>query len=1040
MKLNADPIIPHFLLMSRRLTFYLSKVVLFLMLSLKAEAQLPAIDSSKPNIAFIMVDDGRYDEYRNTGGPEWFIAPAIERIANEGVNFTRTYAPTPICGPSRESIYTGLYAHQHGAETNSSIYDTSLLTIMDILNNEGYYTGIIGKYAAGDNYPTDFDFSFINTQENNYSNITYQFNGVSTFVGGHETDVYNAYIQRFLDSAQVHPPFALFFFPNAPHPPNLPRPVDDHIYDGMPIDLPPNFSPFTTLYPDYYYGWTTTWEKDSADTKQFRINRYECLIGVNMNVQTIFNYLDGHGITDQTMVVYSSDNGYQIGEHLMRAKAYPLETSIHVPLFVRYPPWFEDSTVIENELIELVDIPSTFLDLINAHDTFGFEGYSLHELAGSDTLRRYVRYEIARLNEAAFDVPQIRGLRGFNHLFVSSDCDCYSEELYDLVNDPQENTNQILNPNYDAVAKRFRAVLDSMMLAVDDIIVPVPNHCKLKGAYEIPDLVDNDCDGLVDDSLYAFVKYRDQDGDGFGCSDSSLIAFVTPFGFADNNYDCNDHDGSLYPGKEETCDGIDNDCDGLTDEADPDIVDARIWYADNDLDGYGNVFYPLAACNEPAGYVLTFGDCDDENAVILTGSIEICNGFDDDCNGLTDDDDPGVADQTIFYTDADGDGYGNAFLPVLLCEIRSGYVADATDCNDENPVIFGGSAEICDGIDNNCNGLVDDDDPLITGQTLWYIDVDADGYGNSFLSHLSCNLPFGYVSVGGDCNDLVATVHPGNYDYCDLIDNDCDGSLDEDIVIPVLTTSGPTTFCNGSFITFTAAPVIAGFTYQWYKDGALIGTAHNSTYSTAKSGTYKVRFTGPMGCVTESATISITVLSSPAPTISNTSASNDLCINTPVKLSTKNKAGSTYQWYKGSSLLAGETTNKLNVSIVGNFKVKQTDVNGCFGYSAAFPVIYGCKDFEPDDDEIENPGEFKLFPNPTSGLTNIVIRADEEFSAAAVIEIKNMLGENVFSDDAEFINGEMIAQLNLNSEIAKGVYLITIRSGQVKFYKQLIIN
>lgn len=1014
--------------------------VLILLPCLSAIGQAPVIDSTKPNIAFIMVDDGRFDEYRNTGGPSWFVVPAIERIANEGANFTRTYAPTPICGPSRESVYTGLYGHQHGAETNSDIYDNSLTTIMDVLNEQGYYTGFIGKYGSGLNYPTDFDFSFINTQENSYVNITYQFNGTPVFIGGHETDVYNTFIERFLDSATVHQPFALFFFPNAPHPPNQPRIEDDHLYDSLEVDLPANFSKYDSLYPDYYYGYTTLWEKDTADTRQYRRNRFECLYGVNHNVQTIFDYLDVQGITDQTMVIYTSDNGYQIGEHMMRAKAFPLEASAHVPLFVRYPPWFGDSMVVENDQVELLDIPVTMLDLVGVPDSFGFEGFSLHDIISPDTLRKYVRYEIAYLDEAAFDVPQIRGIRSFDHLYVRSDCDCYSEEFYDLVNDPLENFNVILNPDYDQLAWKYRSILDSMMLVVDDSLIPPINECSLVGAFEIPDGIDNDCNGLVDDSLYAFVRYKDDDGDGFGCGDSSIIAFVIPAGFTSNNFDCNDHDGSLYPGKEEVCDLIDNDCDGLIDEEDPDLVDARTWYADMDLDGYGDVLNSLAACNGPSGYLLSFGDCNDSDAGITIGTSEMCNGIDDDCNGLTDNDDPAVGDQTIFYTDADADGYGNAFLPALLCDLMPGFSVDATDCDDENALIHGAGEEICDGIDNNCNGLIDDADPFITGQVTWYLDVDGDTYGNSLLTIVSCYAPFGYVPLAGDCNDLLNSVHPDAPDICDLIDNDCDGNLDEDIIVPVITASGPTTFCTGSFVSLSASPVVLGFSYQWFRDGALIATAHNSTYSTAKAGTYKVKYTGPAGCTSESEPVTITVLSSPSPSVSNSSASNDLCVNTPVKLTTKNKTGSSYQWFKGSSPLYGETTNKLNVCIVGNYKVKQTDVNGCFGYSPGFQVIYGCRDFEPSENEINNPGEFKLFPNPSSGMINLVIQANEAFSADAIITIKNFLGEMVYSDDAEFNNGQLIAQLNLSAEVAKGVYLITVKAGQVKFYKQLIIN
>jgi hypothetical protein len=181
------------------------------------------------------------------------------------------------------------------------------------------------------------------------------------------------------------------------------------------------------------------------------------------------------------------------------------------------------------------------------------------------------------------------------------------------------------------------------------------------------------------------INTDDQDGDGFSASD-----------------DCNDQDASINPGVPELCDGVDNDCDGSIDE--PDAMDAGTVYSDADGDGFGNPAEPSVAC-EAAGLVADNTDCNDADGSIFPGAAELCDGIDNDCDGTPDD---GAAPVTL-YPDQDGDGFGNPASPTELCGDSPGFVADNTDCNDGNAQIFPGSAEICDGIDQDCDNEVDED-------------------------------------------------------------------------------------------------------------------------------------------------------------------------------------------------------------------------------------------------------------------------------------------------------------------------------------------
>ncbi len=265
------------------------------------------------------------------------------------------------------------------------------------------------------------------------------------------------------------------------------------------------------------------------------------------------------------------------------------------------------------------------------------------------------------------------------------------------------------------------------------------------GASEVwYDGVDQNCDGLSD---------YDQDGDG-------VTATVT------GGLDCDDLDPTISPSVIEVCDGIDNNCDGAIDEG-----LTATYYADGDTDGYGLTASSVTACAAPAGYATVGSDCDDSLSGVNPGAAETCNLRDDDCDGLVDD---GVT--PAWYADADSDTYGSAATSTVACASPAGYVASSTDCDDGDAGINPAAVETCDGVDEDCDGLVDDG----TGAGIYYLDADTDGYGDSATGVTNCGAPAGYVSVGGDCDDTDDTAYPSAPEIAyDIADNDCDGYPDD---------------------------------------------------------------------------------------------------------------------------------------------------------------------------------------------------------------------------------------------------------------------
>lgn len=274
--------------------------------------------------------------------------------------------------------------------------------------------------------------------------------------------------------------------------------------------------------------------------------------------------------------------------------------------------------------------------------------------------------------------------------------------------------------------------------------------------------------------LFAF---DDRDGDG----SAAMI-------------DCDDGDPARSPDAIERCNGVDDDCDGLVDAADS-ALDGRWLHADGDGDGLGNPAEAVFACETP-GWVADGGDCDDADAGLGAGStfwvdhdgdgagdaalpITACgerpgiSATDTDCDDLN----AAIGGPRDWTLDADGDGHGSG-SPVSGCDAPGAdWVADlGDDCDDGNGQTRPGAVEQCNLVDDDCNGVVDDD----VVDVDWWPDADHDGYGTG-ASVLDCRAPGAdWAAADGDCDDAEPTVNPGEPERCTAVDDDCDGLLGPD--------------------------------------------------------------------------------------------------------------------------------------------------------------------------------------------------------------------------------------------------------------------
>jgi arylsulfatase A-like enzyme len=435
----------------------------------------------RPNVLFIITDDQRWDCMSCAGHPI-LKTPHLDRLAQEGARFTNAFVTTSLCSPSRASFLSGLYAHRHGVLDNFTEFPADLPTFPRRLKEVGYQTAYIGKWHMGeenDNPRPGFDYWVSHRGQGIYHDNEFNINGNRRVIPGYYTRVVTQLAIEWLQQAK--PPFLLCLGHKAPHTPFTPEEKYRHIYDHIPI-----YYPWSAFFLEGKPGWVherlPTWHgiygalfgfrgkfPDTSaagvvDFARFVRSYLATLLSVDDSVGEIYTALHRAGHLDNTVFIFTSDNGMLLGEHGMTDKRTMHEPSIRIPLLIRFPPVVKPGTLVE-EMVLNIDVAPTILELCGLPPLEGIHGRSFVPLLRGESVawRDAWYYEYNYERQFPY-TPNVRGIRTKKWKFIryphgDGGPDRHKAELYDLENDPEELHNLIDDPRYGKVVAELQARL-----------------------------------------------------------------------------------------------------------------------------------------------------------------------------------------------------------------------------------------------------------------------------------------------------------------------------------------------------------------------------------------------------------------------------------------------------------------------------------------------------------------------------------------------------------------------------------------------------
>ena len=473
----------------------------------KAQPTTPATADSpnRPNILFIFTDD-HASAAISAYGSLINQTPNIDRIAKQGIRFNNCLVTNSICGPSRAVILTGKYSHINGFLTNKDVFDGSQPTFIKLLHDTGYQTAIVGKWHLKSD-PTGFDYWNVLVGQGTYYNPHMINNGKPVQYTGYTTNLITDFALDWLKNKRdPDKPFVLMYQHKAPHRPWRPSPDHLHMYDDQTIPEP------DTLFDDFEgrgspakqqemmiaydlndndlklntpSGMTdeqlAAWQaaygpKNKAfhdahltgdDLTRWKYQRYikdylRCVASVDDNVGRMLDYLDKSGLADNTIVVYSSDQGWYLGEHGWFDKRWMYEPSLKTPLLIRWPNVVKPGTV-NTDLVSNLDFAETFLDAAGAKIPDDMQGESLlpilkgHTPTDWRTSFYYHYYEYPNWHM----VRRHYGVRTDRYTLIYF-YRINEWELYDLKKDPNELHSVYDDPAYAEVRAKLKTELERL--------------------------------------------------------------------------------------------------------------------------------------------------------------------------------------------------------------------------------------------------------------------------------------------------------------------------------------------------------------------------------------------------------------------------------------------------------------------------------------------------------------------------------------------------------------------------------------------------
>jgi arylsulfatase A-like enzyme len=462
------------------------------------------MENQQPNIIFIMSDD-HAAHAMSCYGSRINETPQLDRIANEGMRLDNCFCTNSICAPSRATILTGQYNHKNGVKTLGDQFDSRQPTIQRILKENNYQTALIGKWhlGHGDSYdPADFDYWSIFPGQGDYHQPVMIEMGEEKKVEGYATDIVTDMSIEWMGKRDKDKPFMLMCHHKAPHRPWEPDEKHAHLYEDVVIPEP------LTFHDDYSGKASAAMEAtmridrdltirdvkgeppenlSQKELKSWYYQRYikdylRCVASIDDNVGRILDFLDDEGLKENTIVVYTSDQGFFLGDHGWYDKRFMYEESLRMPFVIRYPRAIKAGTVTTDFALN-VDFPETFLDYAGIEIPDYMQGKSLRPILEGKTpgdWQTSMYYRYWEHLSVEHKVGAHYGIRTHQYKLIYyygealGATDAIDEprtpewELFDLEKDRYEMNNVYHDPAYSETIKQLKEELHRLKKKVGD--------------------------------------------------------------------------------------------------------------------------------------------------------------------------------------------------------------------------------------------------------------------------------------------------------------------------------------------------------------------------------------------------------------------------------------------------------------------------------------------------------------------------------------------------------------------------------------------
>jgi N-acetylglucosamine-6-sulfatase len=460
--------------------------------------RLPRLPGVRPrNILVVLTDDHRYDAMGFMKAQDFGDTPTLDRLAREGTHFRNAFVTTALCSPSRASIFTGLYAHQHKVVDNNHPIPPGLIFYPEYLQAAGYDTAFVGKWhmgEEGDAPQPGFDHWVSFRGQGSYlpSADGLNVDGRRVPQKGYITDELTDYALDWIGRRPAGRPWMMHLAHKAVHSEFIPAARHKGRYDKETFRYPASMKPGAPGRPMWVENQRNSWHgvgypyHGTLDIGDYYKRYMETLLAVDEGLARIMDLLEKRGELDDTLILYLGDNGFMFGEHGLIDKRTAYEESMRIPMLARCPALFPAGSVVE-QVVANIDIAPTMLAAAGLAAPPGMAGANALPLvrdAGAPW-RRELLYEYYW--ERNFpQTPTVHALREDRYKYMHFHGIWDIDELYDLADDPHETDNLIARPGHEELAARMSGKLFALLEATDGMAIPLSADAGLRNERRDP--------------------------------------------------------------------------------------------------------------------------------------------------------------------------------------------------------------------------------------------------------------------------------------------------------------------------------------------------------------------------------------------------------------------------------------------------------------------------------------------------------------------------------------------------------------------------